>query len=57
MAETLATSCATSGVPMLFTDVLSEDIRTTCLIKRTFQGDQVVAAPLVHGMRSCQLVS
>src|SRR6266404_7255599 len=58
MAETLATSCVTSGVPMLFIVVLSVG---TCklqnLAKRTSQGDRAAAAPLVHDMRSCQLVS
>ena len=58
MVEMLATSCVTSGVPMLFKVALSVG---TCELhnsaKRTSQEDRAAAAPLVHDMRSCQLVS
>jgi hypothetical protein len=58
MAEMLATSCVTSGVPMLFIVILSVgacELHNSA--KRTSQGDQAAAAPLVHDTRSCQLVS
>ena len=58
MAEILATSCVTSGVPMLFIVVLSVGV---CELhnseKRTCQEDQAAAVPPVHDTRSCQLVS
>lgn len=58
MVEMLATSCVTSGVPMLFIVILSVgacELHNSA--KRTSQGDRAAAAPLVHDTRSCQLVS
>src|SRR6266852_565973 len=58
MAEMLATSCVTSGVPMLFIVVLSIGAcEPHNSAKRTSQADRAAAAPLVHDTRSCRLVS
>lgn len=58
MAEMLATSCVTSGVPMLFMVILSfGGMRAIQLGELTSQGDQAAVAPLVHDTQSCQLVS